>query len=310
MPLPQPTQPLPSEPTVHPVTSYLASLAPTSRRATASSLRTLAQLVSADADPMSVPWHELRFSHTQAVRARLVERYAPTTARRHLSTLRSVLREALRLGLMAPDAYQNAVDLKPVRGTRLPAGREVSREELAKLFSVCAGDSAASGRRDSAVLALLFGAGLRRAEAVALDLRHLHGGETLRVVGKGDKERLVPLPPGTQMAVECWLNVRGRAEGPLLTPVGRGGRVVNRRLTTQALWKRLRFRVSQAGITHLTPHDLRRTYVSSLLDAGADLSVVQRLVGHASPTTTARYDRRGNAAMTRAANLLDVPVPA
>src|SRR5262249_35358907 len=111
----------------------------------------------------------------------------------------------------------------------------------------------------------------------------------LRVRGKGNKERLVYLSGGGIEAVKDWLLRRGPEPGPMLTPVRKSGKVVVRRLTDQAIYNALLKRAPEANVRAFSPHDLRRTFVSELLDAGADISAVQKLAGHASVTTTARY---------------------
>jgi integrase/recombinase XerD len=99
----------------------------------------------------------------------------------------------------------------------------------------------------------------------------------------------------------------GTDPGPLLLPVNKGGRLQLRRLTPQAVLAACRKRATQADLEHFSPHDLRRTFISDLLAAGADLSATQQLAGHASVTTTTRYDRRGERSKQAAAARLRVP---
>lgn len=117
----------------------------------------------------------------------------------------------------------------------------------------------------------------------------------------------VSVASGGQAALAAWRAVRGDAPGALFCPVNKGGRVTVRAMTEQAVWGVIKKRGGQPALQHLSPHDLRRTFVSDLLDAGADVVAVQHLVGHANVSTTARYDRRGEAAKRRAAELLHVP---
>src|SRR6266850_555696 len=287
----------------NPAAVYLASLAPTGRRTMGQALEVVVELLGGG-DVSTFPWASLRYEHAQAVRRVLIERYAPATANKVLSALRGVAREAWRLGLIDAETHARIRDVPGVRGSRLPAGREVPMRELAKLFSACAA-AGASGVRDAAALALLYGCGLRRSEAVFLDVVAFDG-SNVRVLGKGNKERSVPIPPAAIAAIRAWLELRGSAPGPLLCPV-RGRTVTLRPMSSQAIMCALLRRAADAGVPHLSPHDLRRSYITGLLRAGADLSTVQRLAGHASVTTTTRYDRRGDDEKAKAVQLLHVP---
>jgi site-specific recombinase XerD len=291
----------------HPLAVYVAGLAPGSRRTMLTALRVIAKLVNDTYDEITFPWIEVTYGVAQAIRSKLGTTYAPATANRMLAAMKGVLKSAFRLGLIDGETYMRATAVEPVRGSRLPKGRSISQGELRALFGICDPHDAV-GARDAALLGLLYAGGLRRAEVVALDLDHLEP-ETGAVLvrGKGNKQRTVYVTNGALDAVNIWLEHRGREPGPLLLPVLKGGKIEPRRLTDQAVAERLRHLGKKAGVSKFSPHDLRRTFVGDLLDAGADLAVVQALAGHASPTTTARYDRRPEQARRRAAGLLHVP---
>jgi site-specific recombinase XerD len=295
----------------NPATVYLASLGSAkSRRVILSDLNKIAALVtSGREDAYTLDWGALRFSHTAAIRAALAERYTHSGANRMLSALRGVLKASWRLGQMPTEEYSRAVDLPAVKGSSLPAGRAVKSGEMRALFDVCAEDPGAIGARDAALLAVMYGAGLRRSEVVSLDVADFNaetGALTVRK-GKGNKARTTYASGGTREAIAAWLEWRGETDGPLFTPVLKSGRVVHRRLTDQTVLDALMKRARQAGIDDVSPHDFRRTFIGDLLDQGADISTVQQLAGHANVTTTARYDRRGERAKQKAAELLHVP---
>lgn len=309
LPTPTTTQNLPDGASVaaqHPVVVYLAGLSPGSRRAMTQALTVIAQIVTADdaADYKAIPWQYLRFQHTAVIRAHLEARYAHSTANKMLSALRGTLRAAWKLGLMSAEDYHKAASVESVKGETLPAGRAIAPGELIGLLNTC--DQSPTGMRDAALLAVLYGCGLRRAETVALNLDDYDTvAGTLRIRGKGNKQRLTPVVGGVVTNLTDWLAQRGRRPGPLFW--GTGNRNQKRRLTTQAVYKMLRTRAKAAGIERLSPHDLRRSFVSDLLDRGADIATVQKLAGHASVTTTARYDRRGEEVKRKAAEMLHVP---
>jgi integrase len=162
--------------------------------------------------------------------------------------------------------------------------------------------------RDAAIVAVAYTCGLRRAELVALDLSDFDENVgALKVKGKRNKERTAYAVNGAGAALGDWLKIRGDEPGPLFHPINKGGVIQHQRMTTQAIYGLLQKRASQAGVKDLSPHDLRRSFAGDLLDAGADLSIVQKLMGHASPTTTARYDRRPERAKRQAAERLHIP---
>lgn len=289
-----------------PAVVYLASLSVGSRRTMTQALNTMAQILLADEDAtyLDIPWQQLRFQHTAALRARLSEQFAYATANKMLSALRGTLKAAWKLGLMTAEDYHKAASVESIQGETVPAGRAVAAGELVGLLETC--DHTIVGIRDAAVISLLYGCGLRRAEVVALNLADYRVPEAaLRIQGKRNKQRLIPLVGGAANALADWLAVRGDAAGPLFWGVG--NRNNGRRLTTQAIYNMLQKRAISAGLESLSPHDFRRTFVGDLLDRGADIVTVQKLAGHANVETTARYDRRGEKAKQKAAELLHVP---
>ncbi len=131
---------------------------------------------------------------------------------------------------------------------------------------------------------------------------------TIKVLGKRQKERLCYLDNGARLALLDWLSARGTEAGPLFYAGRRGGHLVKgQRMTGQAIRDVVHRRAAQAGVDDCSPHDLRRSFVSDLLDAGTDIVTVAAMAGHASVQTTARYDRRGEASKKRAARSLHVP---
>lgn len=291
----------------HPAAVYLASLSPRSRRVQAGALTTVASLLGIEGDVLAVPWHQLHYQYMQNIRTQLAERYAPATANRILAALRGVLKEAWRLGLMDAETYHMAIDVQAVRGSTLPRGRGLSQGEFRALFAVCSDDAGPAGVRDAALLATLYAGGLRRSEAVALDLANYDDGALTVLHGKGNKARVVYLRNGAGAAMRDWIETRGDEPGALFYRIRCAGHIVPLRMTDQAVLDILRRRTAEAGVSACSPHDLRRSMISDLLDAGADISTVQKLAGHANVTTTQRYDRRGEATKQAAAGLLHIP---
>lgn len=301
----------PPPPSQHAPSVYVASLTTHhSRRAMRAAIEHIAEiLTNGRCDVWTLPWGELRFEHTAAVRARLIELQKPATVKRKISALKGVLRAAWRLGQIEIEDYHKAIDLDAVKGVTLPRGRMVPPGELAALIAACVADPTPAGARDAGLLAMLAGCGLRRSEAVALtldDYEAAFGAVTVRE-GKGHKERMNYVRGGAQDAVEYWLSVRGPDAGPLFLPTGHRGKIYLRQLSDQTAMDILSRRCDEVAIRHYAPHDLRHTYITNLLGAGIDIHTVSRMVGHASVETTKIYDRRGEDEKQNAASALHFP---
>lgn len=293
----------------NPAAVYLASLSPGARRTMAQALATIAQIVSSGRqDVFTLAWHRLEYQHTSAVRSALAERFAPATANKCLAALRRTLKEAWRLGLMSAEQYQRAADLKTIKATVGLKGRALGEAEVYALLKACAQDHSPAGRRDSAIVAVLVGTGLRRAELAALTLGNLGLEGSLEVkAGKGRKDRTVYVQAGVTQAILGWLDLRGLEPGPLFNPINKAGKIEPRALTPQAVLNLLAKRARSAGVRAFSPHDLRRTFISNLLEQSGDTSAAQQLAGHSNVQTTMRYDRRGEVAKRTAAGKLHIP---
>lgn len=291
----------------NPALVYIASLAPGGKVTMRGALNKISNML-AGVDMEIFPWHQLRFSHTQAIRAKLQETLKPATVNKIISALRGVLKAAWQLDLMTAEDYHKAASIKGVRGSTLPSGRELAFGEITAVIGVCENEHSIIGDRDAAIVAVLYGGGLRRAEIVALQLSDWNSEmATLLVQGKGNKERKVYLKNGGGRAIAAWLKTRGDFKGALFVPVHKGGNIHNKHMSSQSVYDMVKRRGVQAGIPDFSPHDLRRSHVGALLGKGVDISLVSKMVGHSNVQTTARYDHRPETAKAKAAELIHVP---
>lgn len=289
--------------------AYLLSLnSPRSRQTMSSFLNIVARLLGAGSlDDCS--WGALRRHHVLALTDMLRDAgQAVATVNTYLSALKGVASEAWMLRLMDVESYQHIRAVRQVRGSALPCGRALKREEIRSLFAVCEADTGSTGVRDAALLAIILGCGLRRSEAVALGYEDIVPGDrALKVLGKGNKERLAYVPDGAWQRLQFWVDqVRGEAPGPLFPRIRRHDVVTENRLTDQAVYHILQVRQQQAGLEKCAPHDLRRTFATAMLDNGEDLITVKDAMGHASVATTQKYDRRGEERLRRAREKLEL----
>jgi site-specific recombinase XerD len=259
-----------------------------------------------------------------------------------LSALRQTLKQAWLLGQMTAEEYSRAIELEPVTGETVPAGRELSTGEILALMTTCQKDkNKNAGTRDAAIIALLYATGLKRDEVVKLSIEN-YDPKTgkLVITGKRSRQRTAYITNGAADALNDWLAIRGTTPGALFVEINKSGKILVQReekvvkpfrtvngvqvrnkkagitiyrggvLTAQAIYNMLLKRAQEADIKNFSPHDLRRTFISHLLDAGADIATVSKMAGHANIQTTARYDRRPEESKRKAAELLHVPYKA
>jgi integrase len=291
-----------------PALTYLAGLGKSSQRTQWAGLCVVAAVLTAgQCNPLTLPWWQLRRQHVNAVRAWLVDKRSVATGRRLMAALRGTLKECWRLELMTIDDYQRAIDVKAIRGEKptQAAGRALTDGEKLAIIRVCKADATPAGARDAAIFGLGCFGGLRRAELAGLTLADYdQNNGVLSVHGKGNKTRTVHIAPGVDDALADWLHVRGDQAGPLFLAINKGGRIRKEGISDAAVYDALAKRAADAGVKKFSPHDLRRTFAGDLMDVGADIAIVQKLMGHSDANTTAGYDRRGERAKRSAVNKL------
>jgi site-specific recombinase XerD len=272
-------------------------------------------------------WAALRFSYTMAIVTQLTERYAPATVNVMLSALRQVLYYAWKLELMNAEDYRRAVDIENVTSTTLPAGRDISTGEMMALANACTADVDKDGKptiagiRDAAIIGILYTCGLRRSEVVNLELKNYEAdsGKLSIIAGKGRKDRTVYVSNGASQALADWLAIRGEEPGALFLRVNKADKIEwgkepddknkekRGHITDQAIYNILLKRGKEANVKDFAAHDFRRTFAGDMLDRGVDIVTVQKIMGHADPKTTSRYDRRPEKVKQDAASKLHFP---
>lgn len=291
----------------NPVDAYLDAMGTAASKETMGHvLRSVARIFGFE-DPREVPW---RLLNEQAVTKMLAalrgKKLSQHTVALYLAAVRGVARRSWRMKLITGETYEAIKEIKPRGERRLANGRAVPPKELIALLHICRDDKRTQGPRDAAMIWVLYGGGLRRAELVALDLGDLRErDQALLVRGKGNKERLVYLGDDAWGALRAWIDeVRGQEPGPIFIRIRREDGLTMNRLTPKGVYYLLEERCKQAGIDPARPHDMRRSFISHLLEHGEDIATVQVMAGHSSITTTQRYDKRGDARKKIAANRL------
>lgn len=291
----------------NPISLYLDSLAPSGRRSVKSLLYRSTAVLGFEGPLEAMPWTMVEYQHVALIRNKLIRQgKSANTINLALSAVRGVMKACFNLRLIDADQLLLINYIKPVRCQRLPKGRSLTQSEIGKLHRACQQDKTAAGKRDHALIALMLATGLRRSEVIAIDIKDFNSRTGVLTIhcGKGTQQRYAYLHSESRAIIRQWRKVRGNQPGSLFNPVDRRGTVVNRALTGQSVYDIIQQRAAQAQIGKVRPHDLRRTFVTRLLEAGVDLNITRQLAGHQDIETTARYDCRDQKSQQRAVRQL------
>ena len=235
------------------------------------------------------------FSRTVVTRYRISleqAHYASSTINLRLAAIRRLAYEAADCGLLSPDLAAGIRRVKGVKKHGVRIGNWLTAEQGKRLLA--AFDSGClRGKRDYAMIAVLLGCGLRRAEAAALAVETLQQREEHWViadlVGKGGHVRTVPVPSWVKAAVDDWLNAAEVTSGPVFRAINKAQRVGKSAFSPKVIWGVVKAGSSKSSLEDVAPHDLRRTCARLCHQAGGELEQIQFLLGHVSVQTTERY---------------------
>jgi integrase len=244
-----------------------------------------------------VAWYcsepRLAFNRTVVLRYRIhleQRKYAPATINLRLAAVRRIAYEAADAGLLSPELAAGIRRVKGVRRIGVRLGNWLTPEQSRRLLE-SATPLTARELRDHAMVAMLIGCGVRRAELLALQLESIQQREEHWVIadliGKAGHVRTVPIPDWVKSTVDAWTTAAAITHGPVFRAINKAGRIWGDGMSPKVLWDVVHATAARAGIDKLAPHDLRRTCARLCHLAGGEL--VQFLLGHVSIQTTERY---------------------
>jgi site-specific recombinase XerD len=237
----------------------------------------------------------LAFNKTVVTRYRISleqRQYAPSTINLRLAAVRRLAYEAADCGLLSADLAAGIRRVKGAKRLGVRVGNWLTAEQGKRLL-MAADEASLRGRRDYAMLAVLLGCGLRRAELTGLRIEDLQLREEHWViadlVGKGGHVRTIPVPDWVKAGVDNWVAAAGITTGPLLRSINKAGRIWGNGFSPKVIWGVVKDKAASCEFPSLAPHDLRRTCARLCHQAGGELEQIQFLLGHVSVQTTERY---------------------
>src|SRR4030095_9822765 len=247
-----------------------------------------------------VEWYcsepRLAFNRTVVLRYRISleqRQFAPSTINLRLAAVRRIAYEPADSRLLSLELAAGIRRVKGVRRLGGRGGKSLTAEQGKRLLEATSADTLLRTKRNQAMLSLLIGCGLRRAELLGLTMNSIQLREAHWViadlVGKGGHIRTVPIPLWVKQAVDAWTESAQIASGRVFRSINKAGKIWGDGMTPKVLWEVVKDAATRSGIEKRAPHDLRRTCARLCHLAGGELDQIQFLLGHVSIQTTERY---------------------
>lgn len=299
---------------VNPALMYVESLQSKLSQATMRSLLNNVAQILGFQSLLNCPWQMLNKDAVEyVVRSLRGKGLAPSSINLYLNAMRQTAEHASDFDLIDFSELRRIKRIKQERGSRCSHGREVTGDEIKRLLATCRSDKLTSKDiRDSAIICIMRGCGLRRSEVVGLKYSSITASNrTVSVIGKGNKERILRIPMKIYPVLNRWMEFRklklkfAQESDPLFCRIHKSGTLINAKLSAKGVEVILNNRIELAGVDAFSPHDLRRTFCTGLLNKGIEMSDVQKLMGHSDMKTTQRYDMRSRDRLLDIADEID-----
>jgi site-specific recombinase XerC len=293
---------------ISPCALYLQRLAPSGRRSMKSQLNMVRQYMKWSEPIETQPFHELKYAELEAIKQHFKEQgKAPRTINLCIHALKGIIKTAFLNGEIAESQWLKIQGVKLIKTTENLNAKALSAANVFTMINECASSAHVLDIRDAAILAVFLSTGLRRFEIANLNLSDFKLDPPSFIVnkGKGNKAREQYLPLWVLPYLTQWLQLRGNENGSYFCPLNGKQFSTCKVLSETTLYRLVVKRSSTLLGFKITPHDLRRTFITELLRQEVDLSTVSKMAGHASVATTQLYDKRDSSVMQAAITKLN-----
>ena len=289
-----------------PYSLYLSRLSPSGRRAVRSQLESIAKLLGWAAVEREHKFNQIDYPQALHLIALMQQRgWSARYINRGMTAIKCIVKTAVLSGEASEKQSLQLQAIPRLRHGEHP-GKPLDTKQVERLFTSLASDTSLIGYRDHLIFALFLGLGLRLSEVLAVRVEDIDfkASSVTVLQGKGNKSRTCYLPKWVKQVMRNWLKRSGETPQVLACKILKSGAINScKSLTSTGLYKIVKTRLSDVGID-AAPHDLRRTYITRLLEQGVDINTVRQMAGHADISTTTIYDKRDHKTMKRAANAL------